>query len=363
MIREELISAVENVLEELAADAQQLLPEGLQVIIEHPARAEHGDYSLTIALQLAKFLKKSPMSIASDIKEKLLQQDAFKAWFSHIEVAPPGFINLYLDFAKWAANRNVSHLSKPKPANAKVVIEHTSINPNKSAHIGHLRNSCIGDTLARLLKKTGHQVEVHNYIDDLGNQLADTLVGIQHTNTELPFNRFGDFCWETYSKINKAYKENPELQKERAHVLHELEKGNSNTAWMGLLVAERIVREHLEEMKQFGIRYDVLVWESSIVREGFWANTFDLLRTTPIFQQETEGKLAGCWVLKQHEDDAEAAGHADYQRRQGAGSIEWHFDLYGKRHCLSFVEIWRAGEGFSLQKVCGSSLVYRLSRG
>ncbi len=312
MIREELISAVENVLEDLVADAQQPLPKGFQVVIEHPAKAEHGDYSLTIALQLAKILKKSPMSIASSIKEKLLEQDAFIAWFSHIEVAPPGFINLYLDFAKWAANRNISHLSKPKPANEKVVIEHTSINPNKSAHIGHLRNSCIGDTLARLLKKTGYQVEVHNYIDDLGNQLADTLIGIQHTNTELPFNRFGDFCWETYSKINKAYKENPELLKERTRVLHELEKGNSNTAWMGMLVAERIVREHLEEMKQFGIRYDVLVWESSIVREGFWANTFDLLRTTPIFQQETKGKLAGCWVLKQHEDDAEAAGHADY---------------------------------------------------
>ncbi|MFC5649199.1 arginine--tRNA ligase [Paenibacillus solisilvae] len=313
MMKDELAAAVKGAVEELMTDANQEPPAGLQIIIEHPVSPAHGEYSLTVAMQLAKILKKPPLFIAGEIKAKLLLHDSIRLGFSKIEVAPPGFINLYLDWAYWAAGQQVPHTSKAnKAVSSKVVIEHTSINPNKSAHIGHLRNSCIGDTLARLLKKSGHQVEVHNYIDDLGNQLADTLVGIEQMISELPFDRFGDFCWDIYSKINKAYKENPGLLEERVRVLHELEKGNSNTAWMGLLVAERIVREHLEEMKQFGIHYDVLVWESSIVREGFWSKTFELLRTTPVFQQETEGKLAGCWVLKQEGGEAETGNHEDF---------------------------------------------------
>ncbi|WP_125665768.1 arginine--tRNA ligase [Paenibacillus baekrokdamisoli] len=311
MINEVIIAAVQEILQEVVEHAKQPWPQGLKIVVEHPANHENGDYSLNIAMQLAKILKKSPIIIASEIQEKLLEDSKIKSLFFKVEVAAPGFINLYLNWEKWGLNSELEASFPPVPS--KVVIEHTSINPNKSAHIGHLRNSCIGDTLARMLKRVGHEVEVHNYIDDLGNQLADTLVGILHTNTEKAFSRFGDFCWETYAKVNKAYKETPELQLKRADVLHELEKGNSNLAWMGLLVAERIVREHLEEMKQFGIRYDVLVWESSIVREGFWSSTFELLRATDIFYQETEGKLAGCWVLKHPEGDAEQEAHADFQ--------------------------------------------------
>jgi arginyl-tRNA synthetase len=126
--------------------------------------------------------------------------------------------------------------------------------------------------------------------------------------------RFGDFCWETYAKVNQAYKVNPELAQQRSTVLHALESGHSNLAWMGALVAERIVREQLEEMKQFGIQYDVLVWESSIVRAGFWDTTFELLSKTDMFHRVTEGKLAGCWVLKNLEEGADStADNQDYQ--------------------------------------------------
>ncbi|MGM0882988.1 MAG: arginine--tRNA ligase [Bacillota bacterium] len=302
MISRKITSAIEEITQGILQEASLLRPENLKITVEHPASIEHGEYSSNIAMQLAKLLKRAPFQIAHEFKERLLGHSNLSSIINKIEVAPPGFINFYLDWQKWAFQSDLL-TSATHPSGKKVLIEHTSINPNKSAHIGHLRNSCIGDTLSRMLKKTGHQIEVHNYIDDLGNQLADTVVGILHTSTEQPYPRFGDFCWETYAKINKAYKEQPDLLEHRTNVLTELEEGHSNIAWIGLLIAERIVREHVEEMKQFGIAYDVLVWESSIVREGFWARAFELLQKTSIFRQEQEGKLKGCWVLKQPDND------------------------------------------------------------
>jgi arginyl-tRNA synthetase len=267
----------------------------LTIQIEHPAHPEHGDYSTNIAMLMAKTLRKSPLHIAEIIQNRLGQQGNLEGLFAQIKVATPGFLNFYLDWQVWASRP----FTPSKASRTKILIEHTSINPNKSAHIGHLRNSCIGDALARMLEMAGHQVEVHNYIDDLGNQLADTVVGILNTSTEHPHARFGDFCWDTYAGINQAYKTSPELQEKRTTVLQALEEGHSNLAWIGSLVAERIVAEQLEEMKQFDIRYDVLVWESHIVREGFWTAAFQLLQQTDVFQKVKDGKLEGCWVLKQ----------------------------------------------------------------
>ncbi|MDQ0196230.1 arginyl-tRNA synthetase [Paenibacillus wynnii] len=149
------------------------------------------------------------------------------------------------------------------------------------------------------MKRTGYNVEVHNYIDDLGNQLADTVVGLLNVPYEGEHVRFGDYCWDIYSRVNKEYAQSPEMTDKRTDILHALERGGENEAWLGNLVAERIVREHVEEMKNFGIEYDLLVWESSIVRAGFWASAFQRLAQTAVFVQEKEGKLAGCWVLKQ----------------------------------------------------------------
>lgn len=332
--------------EEIKKQASTLLersgtiwPDALKVVVEHPPHPDHGDYSSNIAMQLAKVLKQPPMLIAAGLQELLAEAGGMEGLFRKISAAPPGFLNFYVDWQAWAAKDWRTAPAAPQKR-TKVLVEHTSINPNKSAHIGHLRNSCIGDTLARMLARTGCQVEVHNYIDDLGNQLADTVVGILYTEPEQPeqteqsvqlgqpdqhghpeqpeqpqraFSRFGDFCWETYAWVNKEYKTNPALLEKRSTVLHALEAGNSNLAWIGSLVAERIVREQLEEMKQFGIEYDVLVWESSIVREGLWQAAFEMLKRTAAFGKVTEGKLAGCWVLK-HREEAEDEAHAsDFQ--------------------------------------------------
>lgn len=290
-------------------------PTALKIWTEHPAHPEHGDYSSNVAMLLAKLVRKAPLQIAQELQQRIEKSGSVHGLFSKVTAVPPGFLNFHVNWETWASG-DYGAASEPidRGNKTKVLVEHTSINPNKAAHVGHLRNSCIGDSLSRMLAHAGYQVEVHNYIDDLGNQLADTVVGILHTQTDDTFHRFGDFCWETYAKVNQAYKVQPELIEKRSTVLHALESGQSNLAWMGALVAERIVREQLEEMKQFGIDYDVLVWESSIVRAGLWDTTFELLSQTNMFEKVTTGKLAGCWVLKNPEEGAVATeGNTDYQ--------------------------------------------------
>lgn len=337
MLSQFIIKGIQQAMQHVVSSTPgAVLPADIQVQVEQPANMDHGDYSTNIAMQLAKTLRKAPLHIAEQIKVRLEQNESFATLIHAVQVVPPGFINFYMDWSMWA--RTTFQL--PHLPSEKVVIEHTSINPNKSAHIGHLRNSCIGDTLVRLMRKIGYQVEVHNYIDDLGNQLADTVVGLQNISLSKEHRRFGDYCWDIYSGINKAYQKDPELVHQRTKILHALEEGNQSLSWIGLLVAERIVREHIEEMKQFGIEFDLLVWESNIVREGFWASAFELLKQTSLFHQETEGKLAGCWVLKQSVQESEEVHDGEHSmdkvlvRSNGiltytAKDIAYHLWKYG----------------------------------
>ncbi|MCC3376838.1 arginine--tRNA ligase [Cohnella sp. REN36] len=301
MISQTLVAHIEQSVKGWLRELGLEYPGHLTVYVEQPAHLEHGDYATNIAMQLAKVMRRPPLQIAEGLKERLEKNGLLGGLARSVEAAPPGFLNLRLDWGQWARTA----FSLPANPDGKAVVEHTSINPNKSAHIGHLRNACIGDTLVRLLRRVGHEVEVHNYIDDLGNQLADTVVGLLHVPLQRTHTRFGDYCWDLYAQVNKAYETDTELAGRRAEVLHALEEGDGNVSWVGLTVAERIVREHLEEMEAFGIRYDLLVWESSIVREGFWASAFELLKSTPQFYRETSGKLEGCWVLRQPDSEAE----------------------------------------------------------
>jgi arginyl-tRNA synthetase len=274
-----------------------------RIQVEPTVRREHGDFATNVAMQLASALRRPPLLIAEEIVSGLSPEFVKK-----IEVAKPGFINFWIDWGVWW-----SHFAAPasfEPKAEKVVVEHTSINPNKAAHIGHLRNACLGDSLARLLRRTGYQVEVHNYIDDLGNQVADTVVGMLDLSFSGEYKRFSDYCWDLYARVNQAYRTGEIAQERRAEVLHLLEEGGNRVAWLGNLIAERNVREHLEDMREFGIRYDLLVWESDIVREGFWEAAFRRLKASPFFVLETEGELKGCWVLKQEESGGtESTGH------------------------------------------------------
>jgi arginyl-tRNA synthetase len=325
----------EKVTESLSEQGLDI-PVEFTVLVEQPTRLEHGDFATNVAMKLAKVLRKSPMDIAMTLKPQI---EALPL-VSRIEVVAPGFMNIFLDWNHWAQIKDTvpeNHFRK----HTKVLVEHTSINPNKAAHIGHLRNACIGDTLARLMKRIGYNVEVCNYIDDLGNQVADTVVGLLYAPHEGNYERFSDYCWDLYSKVNKIYDTDEDFKGRRTEVLHALEEGTSNIAWVGALVAEKIVRDHLEDMQAFGISYDILVWEGDIARQGFWHAAFELLKTSPLFQLEAEGKFAGCWVLKQPNHEAvDDEHHADKVLVRSNGILTytakdiayhlWKFNRLGK---------------------------------
>jgi arginyl-tRNA synthetase len=188
----------------------------------------------------------------------------------------------------------------------KTIVEHTAINPNKAAHIGHLRNAALGDTLARVFRFRGTPVEVQNYIDDLGVQVADIIVGfreleqrdLEGIRSVADAARFDYYCWDLYSRVTEWYEEDPAHLEVRARTLHDLEHGGNETAAIGAFIVDRIVRAHLATMARLNIAYDLLTYEGDIVRLHFWARAFEVLRAQGAVYLQSEGKLAGCWVMK-----------------------------------------------------------------
>jgi arginyl-tRNA synthetase len=236
---------------------------------------------------------------------------------SKVEAAPNGYLNLSLDRRAFllarlrgeAAGSGAPHLDV---AREKTIVEHTAINPNKAAHIGHLRNATLGDTLARVLRFNSTPVEVQNYIDDLGVQVADIIVGFREieakTLSEIraiaDTTRFDYYCWDLYSRVTEWYDGQPERLAVRASALHDLEEGSNEAADIGAFIADRIVRCHLKTMARLNISYDLLTYEGDILRLQFWAHAFEILKAQGAVFLQTEGKLKGCWVMRIDEGDA-----------------------------------------------------------
>ena len=277
------------------------------IVVEQAARPEFGDVTTNAAMRLSRILKAPPREIG----ERLAQALAGDALVRRADVAGPGYVNLFVDWGEWLAREPVLPTFDPQPG--KVIVEHTSINPNKAAHVGHLRNAAIGDSIARLFRRTGHQVEVHNYIDDLGRQVADTVTGLLYLDPGAVSGshaRFSDYCWDVYAALHEAYGRDVDLKSRGEEVLHALEAGQNRVAWIAEAVVQEILDDQLRDMERFGIRYDLLVHESDILRVGLWGAAFERLQTSPRFGFETDGPLAGCWVLRTEGNfDADDAGH------------------------------------------------------
>lgn len=291
-----------------------------QVNAETPPRAELGDLAFPVSFELAKLIKQAtgekqnPRAIAEKLKTQL--EDIEEV--SRVEIAGAGYINVFYDRAKLLGifagpiPDDKEHLDRPKK-----MVEHTSINPNKAAHIGHVRNAVLGDTFVRVLKAAGDRVEVQNYIDNTGVQVADVVVGFLHIekkdldqikaldaslNKDYPFDYY---CWDLYTKVGLFYRDgepggamNPEKVKLRNEVLHALEEGGSNPiAQLADYVATRNVECILDTMERLGIRYDLLARESDILHLHFWERAFDLMKKTGVIRFEPEGRHAGCWVM------------------------------------------------------------------
>jgi len=277
--------------------------------IEVPPNRAMGDLAVTVAFQLAKPLRKAPRAIA----QELIGAIGPVPGVSKIEAAPNGYLNISLDRRAFLLARLRGEVpAAESDAREKTVVEHTAINPNKAAHIGHLRNATLGDTLVRVLRFSGTPVEVQNYIDDLGVQVADIIVGfrdIEHKTlsdirTIADTTRFDYYCWDLYARVTEWYGEQADRPAARTRTLHDLEAGGNETADIGAFIADRIVRCHLKTMARLNVGYDLLTHEGDILRLKFWAHAFEILKAQGAVFLQTEGKLAGCWVMRIDEGQA-----------------------------------------------------------
>jgi arginyl-tRNA synthetase len=279
------------------------------IVLNQTPKVELGELATPVAFELARPLKKAPRAIA----EALIAGIGRIQGVERMEVAGAGYINLYLDRA--AALRG-SRLQGFPAETGKVIVEHTNINPNKAAHIGHLRNAAIGDTFVRVLQAAGRNVEVQNYIDNTGVQVADVIVGLKHVEhksiedirriVNSPAGKFDYYCWDVYARVAGFYEAEDPKHSLRAATLKEIEEGDNETAEMAEIVAMAIVRCHLRTMARINVGYHLLPRESDILHLKFWDRAYRLLREKDAIFYENQGKNAGCWVMR-----LDAEGHED----------------------------------------------------
>ena len=309
------------------------------VASEVPPRTELGDLAFPVAFELAKRIKqatgekRNPRAIAEELKEELEAAEEV----ARVEVAGAGYLNLFYDRARILAGLTETMATPESHAptapdydsRTKRMVEHTSVNPNKAAHIGHLRNSVIGDTFVRILRAGGERVEVHNYIDNTGVQVADVVVGFQHLEqmsladvraldaSLKPDYPFDYYCWDLYARVGLFYrggdpdaKEDPERLKLRVETLHALEEGDNATSELADYVATRIVNCHLDTMLRLGITYDLLPRESEVLH-FLWAHAFERMKESGALRFENEGRNKGCWVMPMETHEGSEEHEAD----------------------------------------------------
>jgi arginyl-tRNA synthetase len=276
------------------------------VVLEYPPTRDLGDLGTPVAFELARRLRKAPRAIAQEIAGTFGTLDGV----TRVAAAPNGYLNFFLERRGFLLERLAPGAARPRPSAAKAIVEHTAINPNKAAHIGHLRNSALGDTLVRVLRFRGIPVEVQNYIDDTGVQVADVVVGFRvlegktfdQIREAADSTRFDYHCWDLYARVTQWYEEDKDRLKHRTETLHDIEHGGNDAAAIGAFIADRIVRCHLKTMARMNVDYDLLTWEGDILRLKFWAHAFDVLKASGAVYLQTEGRLAGCWVMAIEED-------------------------------------------------------------
>jgi arginyl-tRNA synthetase len=324
--------------------------------IETPPDLKFGELATPIAFELARKLRKAPRVIAQEIVSEL----GTPRGFASFEIAGAGYINAHLDRVVAVRMMTSGEDSRPVESGIHALVEHTSINPNKAAHIGHLRNAILGDTFVRLLRSAGRQVAVQNYIDNTGVQVADVVVGFLHVegkslaeirafleDLELHFQRVDFYCWDLYARTSQWYTSGTEAENEerkglRYQTLHQIEQGGNETAAVADLISTAVLRRHLETMLRLGIEYDFLPRESEILHLNFWALAFEQLKQKGVLYFETEGKNKGCWVMKRSgstiadgetDDDAKVIvrsnGTVTYVGKDIAYHL-WKFGLLGR---------------------------------
>jgi arginyl-tRNA synthetase len=296
----------------------------LPIVLERPPKIEMGEAASPVCFELAKRLKKAPRVIAQDIQNGLGPVPGI----AKVEVAGAGYLNAYFDRGGfWEAARGsgewrvasgesgTTQTERKKDSQKwlshKIIVEHTSINPNKAAHIGHVRNAVLGDTMARTLRQAGHNVQVQNYIDNTGVQVADVVIGFLHMEKRTPVTvkmlamepRFDYYCWDLYAKATQFFAEDKErAAKLRGETLKAIEEGRGEEAEVGQVVADAVVSCHLRTMARLGISYELLARESEILHLHFWDLAFAKLKESGAIEFVSSGKMAGCWIMPWREE-------------------------------------------------------------
>jgi arginyl-tRNA synthetase len=273
-----------------------------KIVVEQPPRVELGEYALPLAFELAKKLRKAPRKIAEEIVGGIGPIDGFE----RLEIAGAGYINARVKRDEMAAVLASDQRPVANVPTGKILVEHSSINPNKAAHIGHLRNAILGDTFVRLLKSEGREVDVQNYIDNTGVQVADVVVGFVHLERKSQAEieqlaarpRFDYYCWDLYARASQWYQQDKQNLNVRQQMLHDMEQGDNENARIAEIISTAVLRRHLETMERLDIEYDFLPRESEILRLHFWDAAFEKLKAAGVLSLETEGKNKGCWVMR-----------------------------------------------------------------
>lgn len=306
--------------------------------INYTPQLKMGDLALAFPFQLAKKTNAQPRQMAEEIISQLSPIEGIEK----IEVAGVGYINLFLDRKKFFS-RKLRSIDSPSlsPEEDKIIIEHTNINPNKAAHIGHLRNACLGDTLCRCQKYKGEKVEIQNYIDDTGVQVVDIVFGLMEmekkslSDIKKIEGKFDYYCWDLYARASAYLDTHPEAQKRRAEMLKKIEHGKNPEVETANYVSRRILKAHLSTMRRIDVSYDILPCESSILALKFWEKAFSLLKDKKAIYLANEGVNKGCWVMRLESDEEKekilvrSDGTVTYVGKDIAYQL-WKFGLLGK---------------------------------
>jgi len=301
-------------LDEIRSNIQQIcsklnFPE-IKFEVSESSRAEFGDVSCNVAFLLAKSLKKKPFDIAKIISDEY--QKVPTKFVKHAAPHTSGYVNFFANYAELnnatisaSSLKNYGTINIGK--NSKVVVEHTSVNPNKALHIGHVRNIVIGDAVARILKKAQYDVRILNYVDDSGLQVADIIVGFKYGGFPVEPSKdqkFDHYCGDiVYVKTTEKYETDPKLASYRIEVLKQLEEGTSETAKFANEITRRVLAEQLKTCWRLGATYDCLNFESQIVRSNLWKIVFEKMKDMQLVGLEEEGKNIGCWIVKSENDE------------------------------------------------------------
>ncbi len=324
------LTLLKRLRETLAGHIREKYGVELSVVLERPPKLEMGEAASPVCFELAKRLKKAPRQIAQEIATSLPKMEGI----GRVEVAGAGYLNAFFDRAWFweSAGKEVSGPSHSLGASARkrVIVEHTSINPNKAAHIGHLRNAVLGDTMVRLLRHTGHDVAVQNYIDNTGVQVADVVIAFEQMEKKslaevralAAGKNFDYLCWDLYAKATQYFEEDKvRAGKLRGETLKSIESGEGETAEMATVIADAVVGFHLRTMARLDIFYELLARESEILHLHFWDAAFEKLKASGAIQLATSGKNAGCWVMpwgKEVDEVKEAKEVKEVKEKSGA---------------------------------------------